>query len=132
MREKMKWLYIGNKDIDENVMEVYRCSKCCCLVNVERGDALPVKCPNCGTGVFVHEARTKVDWIPVSVAKPPESGDYLCYREKTRSVSYLPYSAIHDAFNCHDWDETPKHSVSVDYWGPEVEKPRKRMEEKDE
>lgn len=129
MSEKMRWLYIGNKVVDGNVLEVYRCSKCCCLINVVRGTVRPNECPNCGTGVFIHEARTKVDWIPVSVAKPPKSGTYLCYRAKTDSVLYLTYSAKHDAFNCYDSEESPQHIMSVDYWAPEVEKPRKRMEE---
>ena len=121
MSEKMRWLYIGNKVVDGNVLEVYRCSKCCCLIHVEKGEGLPNECPDCGEKSFDEEAKTKIDWILTKEAKPTKSGDYLCWTRYGAMV--LPFSVKYNAFNTRDSYEETGSDLEVKAWALPIEEP---------
>ena len=47
---------------------------------------------------------------------PTESGNYLCF-VKNCYYGFLPFSAMHKAFNCYDWiDKTDNKIEGVTLW----------------
>lgn len=120
----MKWTYIGNKGITG--MEAYSCSKCHCIIHVEKGSGLPRECPNCGGKD--EEEFTEVNWTLTKDDLPTKSGEYLCWINTGRT-SYgteLHYSAVHKSFNCRDYDKDPRNIMEVAAWayrprGPIIE-----------
>lgn len=50
---------------------------------------------------------------------PKESGQYYCITTRGGLIQTLTYSALHQRFNCYDFEPAPvKKAIKVRWWAP--------------